>query len=250
MYTCRVSQRLPLLLFFLLAVATVLTVWLPIVGLSVARAERDDPQTIYRYVGPQGRPVYVNGRQRVPEASRTQAKAVDLSQVSTNRELGADLKEAVDAEIERLTASGYCLQLREAAKTSWLMHLWRRHGHLVVIGFAILLLVFISPWITQHIPAPQWGRVLLLALPVLGMLALWTTAVVKTTRTTELLRSAATPCQPATYRGAEQTPQGQRKRLGMVYKLQQRVKNMQVHRTSVIEEVLRREANPTGGATP
>ena len=245
MYTCDVLRSILTFLPLVIVLAATLTA-----GRARARAESDDPQTIYRYVGPQGRPVYVNGRARVPEASRPQAKAVDLSQVSTNRELGSDLKVAVDAEIERLMASGYCLQLREAAKTSWLKQLWRRHGHLVLIGFVVLLLVFLSPWITQHIPAPQWGRILLLTLPVLGMLALWTTAVVKTTRATELLRSAATPCQPESYRGTEKTPQGQRKRLGMVYQLQQRIKSMQAHRTHLIDEVLRREGNPAAGVKP
>lgn len=215
-----------------------LTGLLLLVVAAPALADTGDGQTIYRYVNAQGRPVFVNDLSRVPAEYRPKSKAVDLSTVSTNQALGKELKEAVDDEIERLAASGYCVQLRQSAKAGWFSTLWRRHGHLIVIGAVMLLLLGISPWITQRMPGPQWGKILLLALPALAMLGLWTTAVVKTTRTTKLLRAAAAPCQPETYRKLPNTPKAQRTRLGMIDKLKAEITEMRSGRRDVIDAAL------------
>jgi hypothetical protein len=210
-------------------------------GLALSAAA-DSPQTIYRYVNAKGRPVFVNDLSRVPKVHQAKAKALDLSTVSINQALGSELKKAVDEEIERLAASGYCVQLRKSAHAGWLSTAWRRHSHLIVIGAVMLLLLGASPWITDKMPGPQWGRILLLALPALAMLALWTTAVVKTTRTTRLLRAAAAPCEPETYRKLPSTPQAQRQRLGMIGKLKAQITEARTGRHGAIDAALREGA--------
>ena len=205
-------------------------------------------QTIYRYINASGRPSFVNELRRVPKAHRAEAKAVDLSRISTNRVLGEELQRAVDESIERLTASGYCLKLRKGARVGWFTLLWRRHGHLLVIAAVVLLLIGVSPWITARMPGPQWGRILLMVLPVLAMLALWTTAVVKTSRSSRLLRKAAAPCRPETYRALPNTPAAQRKRLGMLGRLQADIRDMHKRRNALLDAAL--EEGAGGRPTP
>ncbi len=76
-------------------------VLLLVLRLGVASA--DSPQTIYQYSGPQGRPIYVNGLDNVPERYRAKAQRVDLSKVSLNEDVGRDLRKAAEQESERLT---------------------------------------------------------------------------------------------------------------------------------------------------
>ncbi len=210
-----------------------------LVGALTARADAGDKKTIYRYVNAEGRLVFVNDLAWVPTQYRPRCQAVDLSTVSTNRALGAELEKAVNAEIARLTASGYCVQLRQSAEAGWLSTLWRRHSRLIVIGGVMLLLLGISPWVTARIPGPQWGKILLVSLPALAMFALWTTAVVKTMRTTRLLREAAAPCQPKTYREVPNTPKAQRQRLGMIGKLKAQITEMRSGRRDRVDAALR-----------
>ncbi|MCK5796158.1 MAG: hypothetical protein KAI47_03190 [Deltaproteobacteria bacterium] len=213
---------------------------------GVIRGASDPQGTIYRYVNASGRAVFMNDLKRVPERYRATAKPVDLSQVSTNKVLGREIKESVDEEVERLTASGYCFNMRRRAEAGWFRTLWDHYGHLVLLGALVLLLIGGSPWIMARIPAPQWGRFLLFILPVLAMIAIWSTAVVETTRSLQSFRAAAVPCEPSTYRGQPKAPADRRRQIGMLGDLEAKIREMSQKRVRVLDSVLKETEPPKG----
>jgi hypothetical protein len=159
-------------------------------------AAQDPPQleAIYRYRTRRGRTAYVNGLARVPAYARTRARAVDLSHVSLNEDLAAELQEAVQAQLSELRASGYCASTRALAERSWWHVAWGRHGHWVAIGGLLLLFLLASPYLLRVIGAARWARILLLLVPICGVLVATTTVAVRTSRVMRRLRRAAEPC--------------------------------------------------------
>ncbi|MBW2735588.1 MAG: hypothetical protein JRH20_24650 [Deltaproteobacteria bacterium] len=154
---------------------------------------------VFRYVNAEGRPVYVNGLERVPKRYRKRAKALDLSRVSLNRKLGNELKREVDRRMAQLLVTDECGRRRAAVGGGFWRVLWRDHSPLVVIGGAMLLLLLITPWITRRIGGPRWSRVLMMVLPILVLAGLWSTSAVQASRTLSVLEAKARPCQRETY---------------------------------------------------
>lgn len=152
-----------------------------------ARAE-DRSQEIYVYVGEQGRPVFVNGRSRVPAAFRARARRVDLSKVSLNTALGRELERAVTEERTRLERAARADA--EGGAGSWLARLWQDHDYLVVTAGFMLLLLVLSPWIARRVGLGRWGRLLLHVLPLLVALGLMGYAAHRTGQVFRQLRGA------------------------------------------------------------
>lgn len=128
---------------------------------------------VYRYAGPRGRPAFTNRRELVPPDQRAHVQVVDLSHVSTNRELGHDLDVALDREMERLAASKPCKNARAEVQAGRWRLLWRDEPHLVAVAGVLAALLFMTPWAVRRLGAP-WLRVLAFAIPVLlltGVLA-------------------------------------------------------------------------------
>ncbi|MBK6848257.1 MAG: hypothetical protein IPG96_12240 [Proteobacteria bacterium] len=148
----------------------------------------DATQTIYRYRNPAGRTVYVNDLARVPAAQRPRARAVDLSRISLNEALGNDLQRAASQQVAALLGSRYCTGARRGAARGWWGTLWHVHGHLVLIGGALLLLLLGSPWLVRTLGVPQWSKLLLLALPALAFVALLSSSAVRASRTLRAAR--------------------------------------------------------------
>ena len=165
------------------------------------QAPQSADQRIYRYVQ-QGRTVFVNGAERVPRQHRARAVAVELSGISTNRDLGNALRDQVSRQAKQLTASPYCRRARGlTVEPGFVGRIWRDHAHLVVLSALGLLLLALSPMMIRRHIAPQWGRVLMLALPLLFLVAVVSTAMVRAGRSMARLRETARLCDPASYPG-------------------------------------------------
>jgi hypothetical protein len=186
-------------------------------------------QLIFVFTNKAGRRVYVNDPARVPPAYRAAAREVDLSQISTNQKLGQQLAEAIEAERQLLFASEPCRGARERKETGFFQLLWRRHGHLVLLGGAALALLFFTPLMMRRIGPSAWGRILTFTLPVLAMLAFWTTAVVKTNRAREALVAAQRLCSPQHHPRARDS-KGLRKQVDLLGQLRRYVSSARVIR--------------------
>ncbi|MCA9671776.1 MAG: hypothetical protein KC503_39525 [Myxococcales bacterium] len=167
-------------------------VWLCVVLAAPAAAAPG--QTIYTYTNAQGRKVYVNGIERVPKAFRAKAKPVDLSHVSLNRKVGMGLEEHVRDVYGKLVRSKFCARARASGGEGFVARVWREHGAMVVIGGFALLLLVASPWIARRTSVPNWGRVLMIALPLLVTLGAITMAASRTSRALGVVRHTAELC--------------------------------------------------------
>lgn len=197
------------------------------------------PQAIYEYVGPQGRRVYVNGIDRVPERYRKRSREVDLSHISLNEELAEDLKEAVDQQLGLLWRSDYCVTARDLAARPWWAVMWSRHSHLIAIGGVLLLFLLMSPFLVRSIGAPRWTKMLMVLLPLLAVMALGSTVAISTSRALGRVREAANPCRPEQFAEVGDTPAGQAQRVHLVQHLRQQIASAGRLRSERLERSLR-----------
>ncbi len=175
-------------------------------ALTRPAAASADPNLFYKYRNTQGRTVYVNDPQSVPQQYRDQIKPLDLSHISLNPQLANDLKAELDHEYDRLKKElaqkkahkdQPCREPGEAGETataSWFTLLWERYGALVLITGLLLLLFIFTPAITRRIDPGRWTRLLMVLLPLLGTVALMTYASIKTTMILQELRDEQPPC--------------------------------------------------------
>lgn len=187
----------------------VLTVTAALSFTLAAHAVDQVEKPVYRYTNAQGRAVYVNGLERVPARYRKKAKALDLTHISLNHQLGNELKRDVERRAAQLLVTDECGRRRAAVSAGFWRLLWRDHSHLLVIGGAMLLLILFTPWITKRIPGPAWSRLLMMVLPILVLAALWSTSAVQASRTLTALKKKARPCQRETYRPPQKQKEGQ-----------------------------------------
>lgn len=199
------------------------------------------PQAIYEYVGPQGRKVYVNGIDRVPERYRKRSREVDLSHVSLNEELAEDLKEAVDEQLGSLWRSDYCVTARDRAARPWWVVMWSRHSHLIAIGGALLLFLLMSPFLVRSIGAPRWSKMLMVLLPLLALMALGSTVALNTSRALGQVREAADPCRSEQFVGVGDTPAGRAQRVHLIQHLRQQIEKAGHLRSRRIDEAAREQ---------
>lgn len=137
-----------------------------------AVAAGDSAPVFYSYVGDSGRTVYVNRFSLIPPEKRAKARAVDISDVSLNPELAAELSGAVVKEIQYLKKSDPCEKARAEDKIAAWRHVWDRHGPWILSSFAAIVLVLLSPWMIRRTPQGVWARFLMVALPALAMTTL------------------------------------------------------------------------------
>lgn len=197
------------------------------------------PQAIYEYLGPQGRRVYVNGIDRVPERYRQRSREVDLSHISLNEKLADDLKEAVDEQLGLLWRSNYCVTARGLAARPWWVVMWSRHSHLIVIGGVLLLFLLVSPFLVRTIGAPRWAKMLMVLLPLLVVLAVGSTVAVSTSHALGRVRQAADPCRPEQFAEVADTPAGQAQRVHLIQHLRQQIAGAGRLRSKRLERSLR-----------
>jgi len=148
----------------------------------------------YSYKSDAGRTVYVNRFSMVPPEKRSDARSVDLSQVSLNEDLAAELAAAVENELRYLKASDPCIEAQKEQGAGPWRHVWRRHGPWLLSSFAAMILLIMSPWMIQRTPAGVWSRFLMVALPALAMTALVAVSATRATRSLEAVSELSKLC--------------------------------------------------------
>jgi hypothetical protein len=154
-----------------------------LLGAAPLRAE-DDSEVYYRYIGPSGRPVFVNGLARVPAQHRQAARRLDLSKVSLNTELGAGLRAEVEREYTELKQR---IHVSRAIATdvgiggapssgvrAWLGRLWTDHKLALVVAAALALLALLGRPLRRRLGGGAFAWILLLVIPaatVFGLLS-------------------------------------------------------------------------------
>lgn len=166
---------------------------MPIIFMAVSLlcsglAHAQDTSTFYSYKGESGRTVYVNRFSLVPPEKRSQAKAIDLSEVELHEELAEELADAVEDELEYLKDSDPCNEARSEEKAGAWRHVWHRHGPWILASVAAIVLVMMTPWMVARTPPGVWSRLLMIALPALAMTAL---LAVSATRATSSLQAVS-----------------------------------------------------------
>lgn len=166
------------------------------VGDDDGAAAAVDGDSVYRYPGEGGRPAFTNRRELVPAAARDRVEVVDLSKVSTNRELGRDLDDALDRELDRLAESRPCRDaLADVRAGRWAI-LWRDQRHLVVVAAMLAALLLVTPWAVRRLGAP-WLRVLAFAIPALLLTGILAHAMIEVNRSMAADGRLAELCDPA-----------------------------------------------------
>lgn len=159
----------------------------------------------YSYVADSGRIVYVNRFSMVPPEKRSEARAVDLSEVSLNEELAEELADAVEDELRELKDSDPCMEARrERSEGTW-RHVWHRHGPWILASLAALVLVLMSPWMALRTPPGVWPRLLMVALPALAMTALLAVSATRATSSLEAVDELARLCDANAEEASPQT---------------------------------------------
>jgi hypothetical protein len=151
------------------------------------------PGTVYTYRSPNGRAVYTNVFESVPLAQRAQAR-VDLSRLTLNTSLGADLDAALAARYQMLQASPQCeAAKRELEEPLW-RRTWREHRALVVLAGALLMFLVLTPRMLRWGFGAAWVRALSTTLPVLVFVGCLAYALNESNRALQHARARAEPC--------------------------------------------------------
>jgi hypothetical protein len=157
-------------------------------------AQAQSSPVFYSYTSSAGRTVYVNRFSMVPPEKRSEARSVDLSQVSLNEGLAEDLADAVEDELRYLKDSDPCNEARiERTAGAW-RHVWHRHGPWVLASLAAMILVLMTPWMVQRTPPGVWSRLLMVALPALAMTALVAVSATRATSSLEAVEQLSKLC--------------------------------------------------------
>lgn len=159
---------------------------------GLARAQ--STPVFYSYTANSGRTVYVNRFSMVPPEKRSQARAVDLSQVSLNEGLAEELADAVEDELRYLKDSDPCIEARKEEGAGAWRHIWHRHGPWVLASFAAIVLVLMTPWMVARTPPGVWSRLLMVALPALAMTAVVAVSATRATSSLEAVEELSKLC--------------------------------------------------------
>jgi hypothetical protein len=153
----------------------------------------EEGQTIYKYVGSDGRTVYTNIAENVPPNLRDESE-MDLSHIPLNSELGRELDRRLHEAHARLRGSQYCSDLHAAVRAGPWKALWDEYAPLIVCGFALLAFIFATPFFMRRIGVSAWKRTLTMAIPVLALAGLSMYGMTYSTRRMSEMRSRLKPC--------------------------------------------------------
>jgi hypothetical protein len=186
-----------------------------------------EPGAVYTYRGPSGRAVYTNVLENVPLEQRARAR-LDLSRLSLNTPLGADLDAALAARYQTLQSSPQCQAAkRELDEPLW-QRTWREHRALVVGAGALLLLAVLTRRLLRAGYGAAWMRALNTAIPLFVLVGCVAYALNQSNRALEHIRARAEPCVRPGWSSASEPAAagvvGQHMRL--VRKLQDDVKSL------------------------
>lgn len=157
-------------------------------------ASSQSSPTFYSYETESGRTVYVNRFSMVPPEKRSQARAVDLSNVELHQELAEGLAAAVEDEIRFLKDSDPCNEARAEQIAGKWRHILHRHGGWVLASFGALVLLLMTPWMIARTPPGAWSRFLMVAFPALAMTALVSVSATRVTSSLEAVSELVKLC--------------------------------------------------------
>jgi len=199
---------------------------------GVARA--DSAPVFYSYEGHSGRTVYVNRFSMIPPEKRSEARAVDLSEVSLNQNIAEDLADAVEDELRFLKESDPCAEARKENDAGAWRHIWHRHGPWLLASLAALILVIMSPWMIARTPPGVWSRFLMIALPALAMTALVAISMTRASKSLEAVGELAKLCDA---NEKEASPAKQVVRLNEMHTYIEELYQQQFDRIDAITEI-------------
>jgi len=167
--------------------------------LSLGPAPGDQfPNTIYRYRNKRGRTVFTNIWDQIPANQRARAQKMDLSHVTLNPQIGAELDASMQMQFEAASASPECKKVKAEA-AHWMRPIWNDYGHLIILGAVMLLLVLATPFALRRIDAPVWARTLTRSFMLLAFVAVFMHTTVRAGKMYQSMRDAAAPCERETW---------------------------------------------------
>ncbi|HEX7481609.1 MAG TPA: hypothetical protein VF331_27640 [Polyangiales bacterium] len=149
----------------------------------------------YRYRTTDGRTVYTNLFEQVPEEQRPTAK-LDFSHAPFDGELVQQLDARLKVEHDKLLASACCQELRREAKKPVAKRIVQDESPLLVCGAALLLFIGLTPWMSGKVGGGPWARTLSMATSSLVLAGILMFATMRATRAVHELVARAAPCQP------------------------------------------------------
>ena len=164
------------------------------------RFEADESQpTTYRYRTPDGRWAFTGSLDQVPPVLRETAEPMDLSDVSLNTEIGNALAESAADEHRRLSTSTGCVAANIEAEQDTFSRILSHHQPTLGIAAIALALLFTAPMAVRYFGAPEWSRVLVFILPILGMLGALAFGIVEAREGLAHAREGAELCNPESF---------------------------------------------------
>jgi hypothetical protein len=210
------------------ACVAALLLCLPLLFAAHAHAQDDGASgsQIYRYTNTKGRVVYTNAAEQVPFAQRENAR-VDLSHVSLNTEVGAEIERRLEEQHQALTQSSYCKRMVAVANGSFFERAWEEDSASIICAAAVLLLFLFTPRALRSINAPEWAKLLMTVIPALAVVGLIAFMVSHANKTIEEVKARAEPCMHETFArlGSQKDALVQRSQL--VEALQQRASQLE-----------------------
>lgn len=193
--------------------------WISAALLVSAPAQAQD---FYRYVARNGRAVYTNIVEQVPLEQREHAK-LDLSHISLNTEIGAELNRRFAEQHAELSASSYCRMLFDAAAQGPLRRAWEEFAPLIVCGGLLLAFLLFTPSALRRFGAPVWAKTLMMAIPSLAVGGLITFTMMQTNKALAELKRRVKPCAGETFAALAREPDALVQRSRLVSELQRQI---------------------------
>jgi len=158
--------------------------------------------TTYRYRLPNGRWAFTGSLDSVPPDLRDSAEPMDLSHVSLNIELGNEIRDAIAEEHRQLSSSSGCVMATIEADQDTFERMLVHHQPTMGIALVALILILTAPMAIRHFGAPEWSRVLMFVLPILGLLGALTFGIGEARKGLAHAREGADLCDPERFAAA------------------------------------------------
>lgn len=184
------------------------------------------PNTIYRYRNKRGRAVFTNIWDQIPANQRSHAEKMDLSHITLNPQLGAELDASMQTQFEIASASAECKKVKAQA-THWMKPIWDDYGHLIILGAVMLLLLLATPFALRQVDAPVWARTLTRSFMLLAFVGVFMHTTVRAGKMYQSMRDAAAPCERETWEATATQKDGRMGKLKLLADLQGMIRQAQ-----------------------